>query len=53
MAAIQRIAAGAVVAALCAASLAGCALGTDGAEEGAAGPQKAKPPRRRPRARSA
>ncbi|MFI1726929.1 hypothetical protein [Streptomyces sp. NPDC020489] len=43
MAATQRIAAGAVVAAVCAASLAGCAFGTDGAEEGAPGPQKAKP----------
>lgn len=43
MAATQRIAAGAVVAAVCAASLAGCAIGTDGAEKGAPGPQKAKP----------
>ncbi|NNN34711.1 hypothetical protein HLK59_31000 [Streptomyces sp. S3(2020)] len=43
MAATQRIAAGAVVAAVCAASLAGCAIGTDGAEKGALGPQKAKP----------
>ena len=43
MAATQRIAAGAVVAAVCAASLAGCAIGTDGSKEGAAGPQKAKP----------
>jgi hypothetical protein len=40
MAATQRIAAGAVVAAVCAASLAGCA--TDASKGGAAGPQKAK-----------
>ncbi|MFE0673227.1 hypothetical protein [Streptomyces sp. NPDC058867] len=43
MAASQRIAAGAVVAAVCAASLAGCGIGSDGADEGSAGPQKAKP----------
>ncbi|KUO15351.1 polysaccharide deacetylase family protein [Streptomyces dysideae] len=50
MAATQRIAAGAVVAAVCAASLAGCAAGDPGAnasdsgvKEGAPGPQKAKP----------
>ncbi|MEU5041484.1 polysaccharide deacetylase family protein [Streptomyces griseorubiginosus] len=51
MAATQRIAAGAVVAAVCAASLAGCATGNDDSEGGAAGPQKAKaaaqaPPKR-------
>ncbi|MFF9130448.1 hypothetical protein [Streptomyces sp. NPDC014806] len=46
MAATQRIAAGAVVAAAVAASLAGCSMGTDGssgAREGASGPQKDKP----------
>lgn len=43
MAATHRIAAGAVVAAVCAASLAGCATGTDEADGGAAGPLKAKP----------
>ncbi|MFF1440736.1 hypothetical protein [Streptomyces sp. NPDC058295] len=46
MAATQRIAAGAVVAAAVAASLAGCATGTGGShgsEEGVPGPQKAKP----------
>ncbi|WP_327316874.1 hypothetical protein [Streptomyces sp. NBC_01235] len=46
MAATQRIAAGAVVAAAVAASLAGCATGTGGShgsEEGASGPQRAKP----------
>ncbi|MFI5966976.1 hypothetical protein ACIA8J_33080 [Streptomyces asoensis] len=46
MAATQRIAAGAVVAAAVAASLAGCATGTGGsggAEEGVPGPQKVKP----------
>lgn len=43
MAATQRIAAGAVVAAVCAASLAGCATGTDASKGGVAGPQKAKP----------
>jgi hypothetical protein len=43
MAATQRIAAGAVVAAVCAASIAGCGIGSDGTEEGASGPQKAKP----------
>ncbi|MBK3626964.1 hypothetical protein ACWC9X_02100 [Streptomyces asoensis] len=46
MAATQRIAAGAVVAAAVAASLAGCASGTGGsggAEEGVPGPQKVKP----------
>ncbi|MFJ1808565.1 MULTISPECIES: hypothetical protein [unclassified Streptomyces] len=46
MAATQRIAAGAVVAAAVAASLAGCATGTggsDGSEEGVPGPQKVKP----------
>ncbi|MEV0172643.1 hypothetical protein AB0I00_16190 [Streptomyces sp. NPDC050803] len=49
MAATQRIAAGAVVAAVCAASLAGCALGTDGSKAGAPGPQKAKPAQAPPR----
>ncbi|MFJ3667606.1 hypothetical protein ACIPSE_14260 [Streptomyces sp. NPDC090106] len=40
----RRIVVGAVVAALGAASLAGCAIGAGGAEkDGAAGPQKAKP----------
>ncbi|MFI5476230.1 hypothetical protein ACIA6D_39300 [Streptomyces cacaoi] len=46
MAATQRIAAGAVVAAALAASLAGCATetgGSHGSEEGVPGPQKAKP----------
>ncbi|MFD0316436.1 hypothetical protein [Streptomyces flavalbus] len=43
MVATQRIAVGAVVAAVCAGSLAGCGTGSDGAGEGAAGPQKAKP----------
>jgi hypothetical protein len=43
MAATQRFAAGAVVAAVCAASLAGCAIGTDASRTGASGPQKAKP----------
>lgn len=46
MAATQRIAAGAVVAAAVAASLAGCSMGTGGsggAREGASGPQKGKP----------
>ncbi|MER6673831.1 hypothetical protein [Streptomyces sp. NPDC000983] len=42
MTASQRIAAGAVVAAVCAASLAGCGIGGD-AEKGTAGPEKAKP----------
>ncbi|SEQ72715.1 hypothetical protein SAMN04487983_1007202 [Streptomyces sp. yr375] len=46
MAATQRIAAGAVVAAAVAASLAGCATGADGSHVshvGASGPQQAKP----------
>ncbi|SHI11040.1 hypothetical protein [Streptomyces sp. 3214.6] len=46
MAATQRIAAGAVVAAAVAASLAGCATGTDGShgsKPGVPGPQQAKP----------
>ncbi|WP_329219754.1 hypothetical protein OG352_24315 [Streptomyces sp. NBC_01485] len=46
MAATQRIAAGAVVAATVAASLAGCATGMDGSQVsqgGASGPQQAKP----------
>ncbi|MEV2216919.1 hypothetical protein AB0H86_36795 [Streptomyces sp. NPDC050997] len=43
MAATQRIIAGTVVTAACAASLAGCAIGTDGAEAGAQGVRKAKP----------
>ncbi|MFJ5775049.1 hypothetical protein [Streptomyces sp. NPDC093094] len=43
MAATQRIAAGAVAVAACAASLAGCGLGTDGTTGGVSGPQKAKP----------
>ncbi|MFF4902058.1 hypothetical protein [Streptomyces sp. NPDC001068] len=42
MAATQRITAGAVAAAACAASLAGCATGTS-TEEGAPGPQKGAP----------
>ncbi|MFF7335184.1 hypothetical protein ACIQU5_19320 [Streptomyces sp. NPDC090306] len=44
MAATQRIAVSVVVAAACAASLAGCGLGTTGAKEGAHGPQKVKAP---------
>ena len=40
MAATQRIIAGSVIAAACAASLAGCAIGTDGARTGPPGPQK-------------
>lgn len=44
MAATQRIAVSVVVAAACAASLAGCGLGTNGAKEGAHGPQKVKAP---------
>ncbi|MET8826587.1 hypothetical protein ABZX40_36655 [Streptomyces sp. NPDC004610] len=45
MAATQRIAAGAVVAAVCAVSLAGCGIGSGstGSGEGAAGPDKAQP----------
>ena len=46
MAATQRIAVGAVVAAAVAASLAGCATGTGGShgsKKGASGPQQAKP----------
>ncbi|MFJ3496119.1 hypothetical protein ACIPPJ_21325 [Streptomyces sp. NPDC086091] len=45
MAATQRIAAGAVIAAVVAVSLAGCATGTDGSQgsgEGASGPRKVK-----------
>ncbi|MFE4965459.1 hypothetical protein [Streptomyces sp. NPDC056660] len=42
MAATQRIAVGAVTAAACAASLAGCATGTN-SKEGASGPQKGAP----------
>jgi hypothetical protein len=45
MAATQRIAACAVIAAACATSLAGCAIGPNGSKEGAAGPQKLKPGR--------
>ncbi|MER8005007.1 hypothetical protein [Streptomyces sp. NPDC094149] len=45
MAATQRIAACAVIAAACATSLAGCAIGSNGSKEGAAGPQKLKPGR--------
>ncbi|MEU0738648.1 hypothetical protein [Streptomyces sp. NPDC006134] len=43
MAATHRVTAGAVVAAVCAASLAGCGTGTDTSREGAHGPDKAKP----------
>ncbi|MFI7499001.1 hypothetical protein ACIBVL_10890 [Streptomyces sp. NPDC049687] len=43
MAATQRVAAGAVVAATVAASLAGCATGTDGSNKGAPGPQHGAP----------
>jgi hypothetical protein len=43
MAATQRIIAGTVVAAVCAASLAGCSIGGDGADAGQSGGQKAKP----------
>ncbi|WP_328872895.1 hypothetical protein OHT76_23865 [Streptomyces sp. NBC_00287] len=43
MAATQRIAAGAVIGAVCAAALAGCTIGSDGSKAGAPGPQKAKP----------
>ncbi|MEU1269977.1 hypothetical protein [Streptomyces sp. NPDC005799] len=43
MAATQRIATGAVIAAACAASLAGCAIGTNSSKPGASGPQKARP----------
>ncbi|MBC9725079.1 hypothetical protein [Streptomyces sp. TRM68367] len=43
MAATHRIAAGTVIAALGAASLAGCATGTDDSRKGAPGPQQAQP----------
>ena len=43
MAATQKIAAGVVIASACAASLAGCAIGSTGSKAGAPGPQKAKP----------
>ncbi|MFG2370385.1 hypothetical protein ACGFY9_02750 [Streptomyces sp. NPDC048504] len=43
MAATQRITAGAVIAAACAASLAGCAIGDNGSPHGAHGPHKAAP----------
>ncbi|MBK3571910.1 hypothetical protein [Streptomyces sp. MBT62] len=43
MAATQRITAGAVIAAACAASLAGCAIGDNGSPHGANGPHKAAP----------
>ncbi len=43
MAATQRITAGAVIAAACAASLAGCAIGDNGSPQGAHGPHKAAP----------
>ncbi|MFR0358409.1 polysaccharide deacetylase family protein [Streptomyces sediminimaris] len=45
MAATHRITTGAMIAAACAASVAGCALGSDGHKDGAPGPQKVKPPR--------
>ena len=47
MAATQRIAAGTVVAAVCAASLAGCAIGGTGARQGAPGRRRRSRPRRR------
>ncbi|MFE2077475.1 polysaccharide deacetylase family protein [Streptomyces misionensis] len=43
MAATQRIAVGAVVAAACAASLAGCGADSNGSGQGASGPQKGVP----------
>ncbi|AGS70899.1 hypothetical protein [Streptomyces collinus] len=43
MAATQRIAVGAMVAAACATSLAGCAAGSPGTKEGAPGPRKGAP----------
>ncbi|MFJ9248877.1 hypothetical protein [Streptomyces sp. NPDC101776] len=43
MAATQRFTAGAVIAAACAASLAGCAIGDNGSPRGAHGPHKAAP----------
>ncbi|WP_406458383.1 hypothetical protein OH768_28845 [Streptomyces sp. NBC_01622] len=43
MAATQRITAGAVIAAACAASLAGCAIGDNGSPHGAHGPHKTAP----------
>ncbi|MFJ6899962.1 hypothetical protein [Streptomyces hokutonensis] len=43
MAATQRITAGAVIAAACAASLAGCAIGDNGSPHGAHGSRKAAP----------
>jgi hypothetical protein len=43
MAATQRITAGAVIVAACAASLAGCAFGDNGSKQGAQGPQKVAP----------
>jgi hypothetical protein len=43
MAATQRIAVGTMVAAACAASLAGCGTGSHGSKEGASGPQKGAP----------
>ncbi|MCH5675131.1 hypothetical protein [Streptomyces gilvus] len=43
MAATQRIATGAVIAAACAVSIAGCAVGSNGSKPGASGPQKARP----------
>ena len=45
MAATHRITAGAMIAAACAASVAGCALGPNGHKDGAPGPQKAEPAR--------
>ncbi|EPD56336.1 hypothetical protein [Streptomyces sp. HGB0020] len=45
MAATHRIAKGAVIAAACAASVAGCAIGSSGTKGGAPGPQKVKPAR--------
>ncbi|MGY6024126.1 hypothetical protein [Streptomyces spinosirectus] len=45
MAATHRITAGAVIAAACAASVAGCALGPNGHKDGAPGPQKVEPAR--------
>ncbi|MFG2354764.1 hypothetical protein [Streptomyces sp. NPDC048521] len=43
MAATQRIAVGAMVAAACATSLAGCATGSNGSKEGASGPKQGAP----------
>ncbi|MCM1974586.1 MULTISPECIES: hypothetical protein [unclassified Streptomyces] len=49
MAATQKIAAGAVVAAVCAASLAGCTSGSEGTKGGVPGPQKEKPAQAAPK----